>query len=231
MVAPAATERVWRRKLVWLVPVLTVLLIFPPVHIRSEKKPSIAGRPGARTGASNQPPSIARGTTSPQSFAVTFWEQSLPRSFSKAVDAVELLRALEQDPTRAAKTFGRESGIGARPLFLVSGRAAVARVDDRGVWLDLGTKTSSHVLLLTGPVFGNQLRDVTGLIRIQDFSSFDFNAISTELNRLVETRVQAQLRKRATVGTGLTFVGAGEMDDASSDRTVLEIVPIRVTWP
>jgi len=213
MGAPARSERV--RVLLWLIPVLAALLIFPPVRIRSTSVPAVT-----------QPARV-----SPQSFAATFWEQSLTPNLGSAVDALELWRALEADPTGAGTKFGRTSGIGARPVFLVRGTATVAKIDERGVWLDLGQHVAGTTVLLTGPIFGNQLRDATGRIRIEDFDSFDFNAISAELNKLVETRVQPELRKRAKVGARVTFTGAASVDDASEDRAILKIVPITVTWP
>jgi predicted lipoprotein len=213
MVATARSERL--RPLLWVVPIVAVLVIFPPVRVRSLHASAVV-----------QPARV-----SPQGFAATFWQQSLASSLGSAVDATELWRALREDPARAAQKFGRTSGIGARPVFLVRGNATVTKIDERGVWLDLGQPVDGATVLLSGPIFGNQVRDATGLIRIEDFDSFDFNAISAELNHLVETRVQPDLRKRASVGAHVTFAGAARLDDASEERAILKIVPIEVTWP
>lgn len=215
MVVPARIERARARSLLWLVPVAALLAIFPPVRIRVVEPARVAQRDHG----------------SPQSFAAKFWQQSLPKALPSAVDATELWRAVDTDPASAAKRFGHQVGIGARPVYLVSGRATVDKIDERGVWLELGDSPRGDTLLLTGPIFGNQLRDATGLIAIQDFSSFDFNAISTALNALVEQRVLPELRKRAAVGSHVSFVGAGEFDDASGERLILKIVPVRLTWP
>lgn len=207
-------ERAGLRRVLWLIPVLAVLVIFPPVHVRSTRASAVA-----------QPARI-----SPQTFAETFWEKTLPGQESVALDAIELWRAAEDDPKSLSK-LGHTSGIGARPVFLVRGTATIASVDERGIALDLGKRPAGATMLLTGPIFGNQLRDSTGLIRVEDFDSFDFNTISTELNRLVEARVQPDLRQRATIGARIAFFGAAEIDDASADHAILKIVPISVTWP
>lgn len=195
----------------WLVPVLAVLLVFPPVHFRSTRVSETA----------------STQHVSPQAFAKEFWEKTLPAQQSSAIEATELWRV---DPKEAAK-LGHTSSIGGRPMFLVRGTGTIRSIDERGITLDLGTQTPGTTLLLTGPIFGNQLRDSTGLIRLQDFDSFDFNAISAELNRLVESRVQPGLRERAAVGARVAFFGAGEIDDASAEHAILKIVPIEVSAP
>lgn len=49
--------------------------------------------------------------------------------------------------------------------------------------------------LETGPVFGNVLRDGTGLLDVNDFpNSQDFNALSSEINRRVEEQVLLRSR-------------------------------------
>ena len=214
MSALRRTEGARFGRFLWLAAVLAVLVAFPPVHFRSTRVADSAGP----------------ARVSPRAFAEAFWEKTLPGRRSGAIEATELWRIVEQDPKGASK-LGHTSSIGGRPVFLVRGTATVAKLGEQGVVLDLGTHTTGATLLVSGPIFGNQLRDSTGVIRLQDFDSFDFNAISAELNRLAEERVLPDLRKRAVIGARVVFFGAAEIDDASAEHVILRIVPIAVGWP
>jgi predicted lipoprotein len=148
---------------------------------------------------------------------------------AQAVDARTLLAALDENSPAAAEKYGHRTGIGGKVFFFVSGEGRVSAVDESGVWLDVDASGPTRLVLITGPIFGNALRDATGLLHIRDFSSFDFNSLSGELNRLAEARVQPQLRARLSAGSAVSFIAAGELDDASSEAAVLKLVPIRVT--
>ena len=87
--------------------------------------------------------------------------------------------------------------------------------------------TNTEVSLQTGLLFGNAIRDGTGLLNVSDYpNSQDFNAISEALNRLVETRVQPKLREAAKVGAMIRFVGCAEVGDESTDLKPLKVVPV-----
>ena len=76
-------------------------------------------------------------------------------------------------------------------------------------------------------LFGNAIRDGTGLLNVNDYpNSQDFNAISEALNHFVETRVQPQLREIAKVGATIRFVGCAEVNDESTDLKPLRVVPV-----
>jgi predicted lipoprotein len=81
-----------------------------------------------------------------------------------------------------------------------------------------------------GPVFGNAVRDGTGLLNPSDYpNSQDFNAISSALNHLVETRVLPKLRD-AKAGMSVRFAGCAEVDDESTDLHPLHVAPIVVEF-
>jgi predicted lipoprotein len=86
-------------------------------------------------------------------------------------------------------------------------------------------------LLLTGLIFGNSVRDATGLLDVSKFpNSQQFNAISSELNALVESRVIPGVRSNAAPGHVLRFVGCAEIADEVSDVVPLKVVPLKVVF-
>ena len=88
--------------------------------------------------------------------------------------------------------------------------------------------TNAEILLQTGLVFGNAVRDGTGLLNVNYYpNSQDFNDISAELNKIIEVRVLPRLREGATVGATIHFAGCAEVADESSDLKPLKLVPIQ----
>jgi predicted lipoprotein len=91
--------------------------------------------------------------------------------------------------------------------------------------------TQPEIVLPTGLLFGNAVRDATGLLDVSDYpNSQDFNGISQALNHIIETRVLPTLRERAEVGATVRFVGCTEIADESTDLKPLRVVPIQIEF-
>jgi predicted lipoprotein len=206
----------WRR-LVGLVAIVLLLIAFPPFHIRrlDSAARELAGEhvAGADVGR------LAR----------QFWDTKMASPSLHPTDWRVLVAALRRDPAQGGRPYGHEPAIGGPWFYLLSGEARVVAIDRRGLWLggpDLG---DWRVLLQTGPIFGSALRDGTGLLRLEDFSSFDFNELGARLNRLSEDQVGSVLRREAEVGTRVEFLAAGRLDEVSGDGRTLLLAPIRAT--
>jgi predicted lipoprotein len=165
-------------------------------------------------------------------FARAFWDQTLLPARARAVSATELLNGLAQDPAAAQRRFGRALGLTAAVCFYIrgSGRIVAIEKDGIGVALDEGP-AGTGVRLSTGLLFGNTIRDATGLLDVNAFpNSQDFNAISAELNRIVEAQVLPALRDRAAVGKRIRFTGCVELETGAVPQ-ILPVVPVQVEWP
>lgn len=200
----------------WVAAILLVCAVFPPFHIRR---------------IDTDPAQAARESFNAESAAATFWVERLIPALDAATDADIFVKASSSDAAAAARQYGRRTGLGGPDLYFLRGEAKVSAVDRKEVWLATAPTTSVPMVLLTGPIFGNALRDCTGLLDLKDYSSFDFNALSSELNRLAETRVQPVLRERAVIGATVQFVGCAEDGGMSDGSRVLRVVPIKVEFP
>jgi predicted lipoprotein len=127
----------------------------------------------------------------------------------QAVDAVDLLSALRLDAAAAAKQYGHRLGLSSTSSFLLSGTGRISGVTPTAVSIALGDDpTAVDLLIEFGPVFGNAIRDSSGLLNVSDFpNSRDFNALSDEFNRRVEERVLPALQAGAV--TGATYGSSG----------------------
>ncbi len=176
--------------------------------------------------------SKAQAAFDPAEFAASFWKERLEPALGQASEAGAVLDALSKDPKSAATNYGRTLGMSDAVYYLVRGTGAVVAVEEKGVALSLkGPGHAPDLVLKTGLVFGNAVRDVTGLLRPGEFpNSQDFNAISTELNRIVEARVIPVLKTNAAVGRRLRFVAAGETEAETEIDRPLKVVPLKADF-
>jgi len=165
-------------------------------------------------------------------YVENFWNGPLLEASREAVDAAELLAALQKDPSAAAKRYGHRLGLGASSSYLVSGQGQVVAVDDGGISIALSGGGPPEILIETGPVFGNAIRDGSGLINVSDFANAqDFNALSAEINRRVEEQVMTSLVAKAAPGAVVHFVGGVELSDSSGTPAMLTLVPVVIEFP
>lgn len=162
-------------------------------------------------------------------FAETFWTNRLLASLDKTVKADVLLSTIRKDAASAKKKFSRSVGLSEGYFYFVSGSGRVVAVSDDEVSLTVTDNgTNAEVALQTGLVFGNALRDGTGLLNASDYpNSQDFNDISAALNHIVEMRVLPKLRGQAKVGAKISFVGCAEVNDESTDLKPLKVILIQ----
>ena len=174
--------------------------------------------------------SAAEKSLDPVALVDRFWNERWTSGAARAVDAVELLALLQQDRNSARRTHGRSVGVGGAYYYSVVGTGRVTSVEKDSVRLSLRDgQPQVEVALETGKIFGNAVRDGTGLWNVNDFAnSQDFNALSSELNHRIEQQVLPALRTKATVGATVRFVGCAEIMDEETDLHPLRIVPFIV---
>ena len=168
-------------------------------------------------------------TFNPTNAAKSFWTNQLEAALSKAVKAEILIPAILADPAVAKTNYSRTVGMSDAYFYFVSGTGRVLVVSDDEISLAVTAgATNTEVALETGLVFGNAIRDGTGLLSANDYpNSQDFNDLSAALNHVVETRVLPALHSAAKVGATVSFTGCAEVDDESSDLKPLKVTPIQ----
>jgi predicted lipoprotein len=201
---------VWPRLAAMFAIAMVALWGFPLFHLR----PLVA-------------PVADAGVDKISSVADKFWNEQL--SAARGTDLAVVLAALQTNPKTAINTYARTVGIGTA-YFFVSGEGCVIDCERNAVRLAVGTGADAPVIKLqTGPVFGNTVRDGTGLLDVNRVSSLqDFNTLAAELNQRVEARVLPALRVHAQKGTRVSFSGCAEAVEPVPGQPLLTIVPTRV---
>lgn len=201
--------------LIILIALTGLCLVCPPFHIRSLKTVR-AAQEGAEC--------------NPANFAGKFWNEKLLPAISQAADAAKVLDAIGAGPQKVREQFGRTVGVSSSYFYFLRGSGRVVSADADTIGLSLNADgTNAQVVVPLGPVFGNAVRDGTGLLDSTAYpNSQQFNDISAALNSLVETNVLPQFQRIATPFRRVQFAGCVEVSDEETDLKPLKLVPIVV---
>ena len=194
--------------------VVAPFIVFPPIRLAPQKAPGS---------------SVTSGTFSAHEFAAKFWAAKLVPGLGSAIDARSLYLALDSNPSDTAKRLAHAVGIGGTAYYFTAGEGVVTAVDGDSVTIALADGEKNTVVLDTGLVFGNAVRDGTGLLDVNTFANSEaFNAVASELNTIVETTVLPSVRQLGTVGAKISFTGIAEITGTDGDPRPLHLVPLKV---
>lgn len=195
--------------------VVILLAVYPPFRVASR---SAVARSAATANAAG---------FDPAAFVAEFWIARLLPAATRAPALAPLLADLRRDPAAARQTHGRHVGLGHTAYFFARGTGRVTAVERSRLLVEVDGHT---VALRTGPVFGNVVRDGCGLLDVNEVPGLaEFNALSAELNRLVEEKVQPPLRTGLAVGSPVTFAGCAEAPETlpAAGAPLLTFIPVQ----
>lgn len=165
-------------------------------------------------------------------FVDQLWSGPLSGAADSAVGAATLIDALQHDFENASARYGHRLGLSRHTSYLVSGQGRVVAADDMSVLLTLDDDDRPEIVIDIGPVFGNAVRDGSGLLDVSRFANAqDFNAISAEINLRVEAITLPELQSGAKVGAVVRFAGGIEIPDGAGVPLPLTLVPVVVEFP
>jgi predicted lipoprotein len=156
-------------------------------------------------------------------YANTFWNSKLLPNVSKAVDLHQLLSMLGSDEAKTFDTYSHALGIGNLGYFLVRGTGRVDKIDTDYIVID------NNIRLSTEYIFGNAVRDASGLIDINDFANtMDFNNVSAAINKIIREKVLPPFRRKVKSGDKVEFIGAIELNKEHLQLKNIEVIPIQL---
>ncbi len=175
----------------------------------------------------------AVATSQPASFdpaaaAAKIWRADLPAAAARAVELKVLAPALRASADTARATFAKSSGLGAS-YYLVRGSGKVVARERNLLRLAIDGAPGETIAIRLGPVFGNTVRDGCGFLDVNAFPGLqEFNALSAELNALVEKSVLPLLRDKAVIGASVSVAGCAGAPESAPDagEALLTVVPV-----
>jgi predicted lipoprotein len=161
-----------------------------------------------------------------ETYVEALWEDHMPGRMEETVELSGLFRMLEENPDEAFEEYSYKLGISNTHYFFVDGGGLVESVGEESISVYLGD--GRRVELETVFVFGNAVRDGSGLVNIDDFENMmDFNLVSVHLNRKVKREVADPLRDQAAGGMRIRFTGAAEINRLDMQTDPLKVIPLK----
>jgi len=161
-----------------------------------------------------------------KSFVDLIWEKDLLQVYDTAIDLTVLISRLKQNPELTFKQESQALGIGNIGYFKVQGEGIVEGVQENNVLLQL---EDIIVEIETEFIFGNAIRDASGLIKINDYdNTADFNQISEAINDKIRTAVIPNFRENVENGNRVIFKGAIELNKAHLNLIQPEVIPVSI---
>jgi predicted lipoprotein len=158
-------------------------------------------------------------------YARKYLDNDLPAIANKAIGIDQLVAGLRSAPEKTFSTWSNALDIGSTRFFWVKGEGRIIKIDDAGIYLleDIG---HSPIKIATEYIFGNAVRDASGLVHINDFSNTsDLNNISAEINKIIRGQILPAFLAKAKKGDHISFTGALELNSSHLNTGDAEIIP------
>lgn len=163
-------------------------------------------------------------------YANKFWNSNLIPNLNKSVELSTLTELLSTNPDKAFNDYSHALGIGNLRYFLIKGKGEIESVQDDNVTVIFETETKKQqIILATEYIFGNAVRDASGLININEFTNtMDFNNVSAEINKIIREQVLPPFKQKVNTGNLIEFTGAIELNKEHLTLSNIEVIPIQI---
>lgn len=164
------------------------------------------------------------------SYAHKFWNNQLIPGLNKAIEISKLLALLKTETEKAFNEYSNALGIGNIRFFLIEGQGEIIAIRENDVSVLVKGDTSQHVIkIATEYIFGNAVRDASGLISINEFdNTMDFNNVSAEINEIIRTEVLPPFKASVKKGSVVQFTGAIELNKEHVNLEDMEVIPVQL---
>lgn len=162
-------------------------------------------------------------------YARQYYKKLVPAA-SGSMEYNALLSLLKTDPGKAFAEYAHALGIGNIKYFLVHGQGLIQSVNESNLTVIIKSGSASSVAnIATEFVYGNTLRDASGIISLHEFNSTaDLNNVSAEVNKIVRQEVLPPVMSKVKAGNTITFSGAIELNKKFLDLNDIEIIPVTI---
>ncbi len=163
-------------------------------------------------------------------FSKKLWEEKMPAKMDSAVLLATLIADVTKDGEAAINKYTNALAIGNYRYALVKLEGTVVDVKEDEVLLSVKQNDSLlNVNLATEFVYGNAIRDASGLVQVKDFpNTNDLNSVSEELNKIIRTKVLPGFKSTVKKGDKVNVVAAVEINAAHIHWQGIELLPVRL---
>lgn len=161
-----------------------------------------------------------------QAFADSLYYQGMLKKVT-AVELSQLSASIQTDAESAFEKYGNRLGIGNAAYFMVQCKGEITEITEDEI--QLSTENAGAVSINIRYIFGNALRDASGLVKLTDFkTNTEFNKVSEALNALVRTKVIPPIVAGLQIGDRIEVVGALKLSKKELEDPALVITPSQI---
>lgn len=166
----------------------------------------------------------------PVDFSKKLWEEKFPAKLDSAIALPLLIESLRHNKEEAFNKYSNSLGIGNYRYSLVKIRTTVTAVNSDDIIITtIAGDSTIEMILATEFIYGNAVRDASGLVAIEDFpNTSDLNSISEELNKIIRSTVLPDFKKQVKTGDNLDIIAAVEINREHIKWSGLELLPVRI---
>lgn len=167
------------------------------------------------------------GGMEPSKFADDFFENKLETI--PTYKAETLMESLRSDFEATLSSKGRQLGISNNYYFMIDSKAVVKRIETENVVVNLLSRESDSLYIATDFIFGNAIREASGLVSIGDYqNTMDFNNISVAINDHVRSNIVKPFAEKIKLGDTLFFKGAVKVNSKEKQSSMLRVIPVKL---
>lgn len=149
-------------------------------------------------------------------------------SKSQAVELSQLLSSFATKNHASVAKYGNRLGIGSSAYYLVKCRAKILEI--KGDRLKVLASGNRPLEIDTKFIFGNAIRDASGLVKLTDFkTTAEFNKISESLNTIIREKVIPEKLKSLKSGDTIDLICAIKLGEKQQDLLNLNVLPIKIS--
>lgn len=163
-------------------------------------------------------------------FSKKLWEEKMPAKMDSAVQLTTLIDAINKEGDAAINKYTNSLAIGNYRYALVKLEGTVTGVKEDEVMLSVKQNDSLlTVNLATEFVYGNAIRDASGLVQVREFpNTNDLNSVSEELNKIVRLVVLPSFKASVKKDDKVNIVAALEINKEHIHWQGIELLPVRL---
>lgn len=163
-------------------------------------------------------------------FSKKLWAEQMPAKMDSAIALSVLIDAITKSEADAFNKYTNALAVGNYRYALVKFEGVVTDVKEDEVLVSVKHNDSLlDVKLATEFVYGNAIRDASGLLQVKDYpNTSDLNNISEELNKIIRLSVLPAFKKTVKKADKISGVVAVEINKEHIHWQGLELLPVRL---
>jgi predicted lipoprotein len=165
-------------------------------------------------------------------YAKNLWEGELQTSINSAIELPLLLKSINENADTAFEQNTHALAIGNYRYAMVKLKGKIIAVNENEVLVSVALPHADSLLtvaITTDFVYGNAVRDASGLLDAKDFNNAsDLNNIAEALNELVRKNIVPEIRKTTKQNNKLEIIGAVQLNREHVAKEMFEIIPLKI---